>query len=125
MNATPRPAALSAACALFAACALLSGCGMSMSSLNPFGGDNTGRPYVPENATLYSCNNGPTFYLRTLKEGDLWVIYPDRQIRLDKQGGERRYTNGVATLEFDANNVASLSDGPQISYTNCTAKTGK
>lgn len=104
---------------------MLTGCGMTMSSLNPFGGDDTGRPYVPENATLYNCNSGSSFYLRTLKEGDMWVIYPDRQIRLDKQGADRRYSNGVATLEFDANNAASLTDGPQINYANCIAKAGK
>jgi hypothetical protein len=103
---------------LLCAALALAGCS-SLSSLNPFGGDDTGRVPDPPNATHYFCNSGSSFWLRDLSDNAKWVIYPDRQIRLDRdKDNPKRYTNGIATLEMDGNTI-SLIDGPQISYTNC------
>jgi len=92
----------------------LAGC--SLPSLNLFGGDNTGSVPPPENATQYRCANNASFYLRSLSDGAMWVIYNDRQIRLDKdEANPKRFTNGIAVLEMDGASV-TLSDGPQINY---------
>ena len=96
----------------------------SMPSVNlwPFGDTKPAeRTRTPANATEYRCDGGKGFYLRTLEAGTaVWLIYPDRQVRLEKQttGSGTRYTNGVATLRLEEG-VASLSDGPVISYNNC------
>jgi hypothetical protein len=102
---------------------LLAGCSsISSLSLWPFGSENTGRePGPPPNSTEYRCNGGKTFYVRMLAGGDAWVIYPDRQVRLEK-AGETRYTNGIATLRLDTPE-ATLDDGPAISYSGCTTGT--
>lgn len=99
----------------------------SMPSVNlwPFGGESkvVERSRAPANATEYRCDGGKGFYLRTLEGGTaIWLIYPDRQVRLEKQttttGSGTRYTNGVATLRMEEAGV-SLTDGPVISYHNC------
>ena len=101
----------------------LAGC--SISSLWPFGRDDTGRVPPPENATQYVCANNASFYLRKLPDDAMWVIYTDRQIRLDKDKDDpKRYTNGVANLTIDGAQV-SLSDGPQINYSGCAISTAK
>ena len=102
---------------------LLAGCStISNLSLWPFGSENTGRePGPPPNSTEYRCNGGKTFYVRMLPGGDAWVIYPDRQVRLEKTG-ETRYSNGIATLRIEATET-SLDDGPAISYSGCTTGT--
>jgi hypothetical protein len=119
MNASPstiRIAALGLSLAL-AGCSLL--------SLNPFRGDNTGSVPPPENAVQYRCANNASFYLRTLSDGAMWVIYNDRQIRLDKdEANPKRFTNGVAVLEMDGAGV-TLSDGPQINYSACAVPAKK
>ncbi|MDB5805759.1 MAG: hypothetical protein JWN73_3081 [Betaproteobacteria bacterium] len=110
-------------CAALCASFALAGC--SMGSLWPFGRDDTGRVPPPENAVQYACANNASFYLRKLPDDAMWVIYTDRQIRLDKDKDDpKRYTNGVATLTIDGADV-SLSDGPQINYSGCAIPTAK
>ncbi|HEX4327418.1 MAG TPA: hypothetical protein VH105_11400 [Burkholderiales bacterium] len=95
----------------------LAGCGLA--SLMPFRGDDTGHVPPPENAVQYRCAKNASFYLRTLSDGAMWVIYNDRQIRLDKDAANpKRFSNGVAVLEMDGAGV-TLSDGPQINYSAC------
>ena len=102
---------------------LLSGCGSI--SIWPFGGDIVGKPRVVPNATQYLCGGGKGFHLRMLADGAAWVIYPDREVRLDKAsaGGATRYGNGIATLEINGAD-ASLTDGPGISYAGCKPVSG-
>lgn len=108
----------------------LGGC-MSMPSVKlwPFGGEpkTAENSRLPTNATEYRCEGGKGFYLRTLEGGSaVWLIYPDRQVRLEKQttGSGTRYTNGVATLRLEEG-VASLTDGTTISYNNCKVPTAE
>lgn len=108
----------------------LGGC-MSMPSVNlwPFGGEpkTAERSRIPSNATEYRCDGGKSFYLRTLEGGSaVWLIYPDRQVRLEKQtiGASTHYTNGVATLRLETG-TASLTDGTTISYNNCKVPTAE
>jgi hypothetical protein len=121
---TSASARLIARCAALCATALLTACSMPSMNIWPFSDTNTGSIPVPANATQYLCNGGNSFWLRKLADGNLWVIYPDRQIRLDKQGDGQRYSNGIAMLEFEGA-VASLRDGPQISYSSCSVAAPK
>ena len=79
----------------------------------------------PENATEYRCDGGKLFHVRTLDAGkSVWVILPDRQVRLDRVATEagNRYSNGIATLNIgDAG--ATLTDGPAISFSGCKVVT--
>lgn len=102
---------------------LVAGCG----SINvwPFGESKSQSvARGPENATEYRCDGGKLFHVRTLEAGkSVWVILPDRQVRLDRVATEagNRYSNGIAVLNIgDAG--ATLTDGPAISYSGC--KTG-
>ena len=96
-----------------ALCLPLAGC----AGLWPFGDSAT--PEVsrkPANATEYRCEGGRTFYVRTLDGGAVWLIAPDREIRLDRQA-DGRYGAGRVALELGKDRV-ELSD-PPVSYANC------
>ncbi|HUW50306.1 MAG TPA: MliC family protein [Sulfuricella sp.] len=97
---------------------LLSGCG----SVNvwPFGGEKV-RDLTPANSTEYQCNGGKRFYVRYLDNGRAaWLIYPDRDIRLDKVDSATgtRYSNGIAVLDINGDE-SMLADGPAISFSGC------
>lgn len=107
---------------LFGFAMLVAGCGSvniwPLSDSKP-----ASSPRIPENATQFRCEGGKSFYLRYLDSGkSAWVIYPDRQVRLDKLANDAGggYSNGIATLKF-AGAEASLTDGPGISYRGCKA----
>lgn len=91
---------------------LLSGCGSV--SLWPFGepgGSEVSRK--PANATEYRCAGGKAFYVRNLDAGAVWLIAPDREIRLEKAAGAAAnvYAVGKVRLEIDAQS-ATLLDPP-------------
>ena len=101
---------------ILATVGLLQGCG---GSLWPFGEKSTELSRVPANATEYRCNNERRFYARWLENGAaVWVIYPEREFRLDRvAGAEGRYSNGVAMLENQGGTI-SLRDG-NVAFTGC------
>jgi len=99
---------------------LLAGCS-SIDNYNPFGDAKPAEARKPENSTEYQCDNGKHFFVRMLDKGNAaWLIYPDREVNLDKIAGGTgtRYSNGVAVLEINGAE-ATLSDGPGIIYTGC------
>jgi hypothetical protein len=100
---------------------LLAGCSMSMpsmSSLWPFGeGEVKENSRKPANATEYRCAEGKTFYVRQLDGGAVWLIAPDRDIRLDKKA-EGSYGTGRVLLELGADGGALLVD-PPASFSGC------
>ncbi|HEY8067885.1 MAG TPA: hypothetical protein VIF38_03255 [Burkholderiales bacterium] len=91
--------------------ALLAACGGI--SLNPFSEkESTGLDRRPANATEYVCQGGKRFYVRNLEAGAVWLIAPDREIRLEKlAGGETRYGVGRTVLEINGPD-AMLADPP-------------
>lgn len=101
---------------------LLSGCGGV--NIWPFSGEkNQDRLRTPSNATEYLCTGGKRFYIRYLDNGGAaWVIFPEREFRLDKVtfATGTRYSNGIATLDINGNE-ATLVDGPAISFAGCKA----
>lgn len=102
---------------------LLAGCGGI--KVWPFGKDPAIAPGAPAGAVLYQCESNKRFYLRYEDKGaTAWVIYPDREIALPKVAHGNRYSNGIAILEF-IDEVATLNDGPMVSYTSCRQTAGK
>ncbi|MCK9380383.1 MAG: MliC family protein [Sulfuritalea sp.] len=102
---------------------LLAGCGeMNVKKYLPFGSDTVeARSRTPVNATEYQCAAGKRFYVRTLDGGaGVWLILPEREVRLDKLGSGSRYSNGIAVLEINGNE-ATLQDGATSSFSGCKA----
>jgi hypothetical protein len=97
------------------AVSLLAGCGGV--SLWPFGGDAAERSRTPANATEYRCDGGKAFWVRNLEGGDVWLIAPDREIRLAKRESGSGWASGRILLEINGDN-ASLLD-PPASFSGC------
>jgi membrane-bound inhibitor of C-type lysozyme len=87
---------------------LLAGCSGSMFS---FGGPSEQVNRGPENATEYRCEGGRRFYVRTLDANAVWLIAPDRELRLAKSASDGRYRAGRVVLEL-AGQTATLDDPP-------------
>lgn len=71
--------------------------------------------------TEYLCAGNKRFHVRYIENGAAaWVILPEREFRLEKQGATtgNRYSNGIAVLEVKDNEVA-LTDGPAIALSAC------
>jgi hypothetical protein len=99
-------------CAALCLGALLSGCGGA--SLWPFGSPgSTEQSRKPVDATEYLCEGGKAFYVRNLEADAVWLIAPDRQIRLERPAGTKDtiYTTGKVRLELAAQ-TATLLDPP-------------
>lgn len=97
-------------------------CG-SVDKYNPFTEEKAAETYKPANSTEYLCEGNKRFFVRMLdKENAAWLIYPDREVRLEKSAEEpsNSYTNGVAILKVDGTET-TLSDGPNVNYTACKA----
>ena len=104
--------------------ALLAGCGGA--SLWPFGeGARTEVSRKPANATEYRCDGGKAFYVRNIDAGSVWLIAPDREIRLEKPAGSADlvYSAGKVRLEITAQ-TATLLD-PPAQFLGCKRVEGK
>jgi hypothetical protein len=102
-------------CILLTSALLLSGC--SVSSLWPFGEPSGNeRDRKPANATEYRCDGGKLFYVRNLDANSVWLIAPDREIRLEKLA-EGRWGVGRVVLEVTGAG-ATLTD-PPTQFTGC------
>jgi len=122
-NRFVRPALPAIACL----CLLLAGCGsVSVDNLWPFGVKEQDGARVPADATEYQCAGGKGFYLRYLdNRGAAWIIFPDREFRLDKVGSSgTRFSNGMASLDIRGDE-ATLTDGSAISLTGCKIPAAK
>ncbi len=93
------------------AAALVAGCGGF--NIWPFGEPGaTEQSRKPSNAAEYACEGGKAFYVRNLEGGAVWLIAPDREIRLEKLAGESgAYGVGKVRLEIAPQN-ATLFDPP-------------
>lgn len=98
-------------CAALCLSALLAGCGSV--NLWPFGEPRaTEASRMPANAAEYQCEGGKRFYVRSLDAGAVWLIAPDREIRLEKlPGATGAYGIGKVRLEL-AEQSATLFDPP-------------
>ena len=91
----------------------LTGCGsFSLDSLNPFGSEATEMSRKPANSTEYRCADGKVFYVRSLEGGAVWLMAPDRDIRLERQA-DGRYGTGRVALDISGAE-ATLTDPPAV-----------
>ena len=91
---------------------LLAGCGgINLWPFSEPGSTEVSRK--PANATEYRCEGGKVFYVRNLDAGAVWLIAPDREIRLEKTAGatDTVYGAGKVRLEIAAQS-ATLLDPP-------------
>jgi len=103
-------------CAAALALLLAGGCGAA--SLWPFGEKETTEvSRKPANAAEYRCDGGRAFFVRNLAGGAVWLIAPDREIRLEKLSGDGRYGSGRVLLEISGP-AATLAD-PPAQFTGC------
>ena len=76
---------------------------------------------IPPGATEYTCAGNKRLLVRHTPDGkSAWVIYPDREFRLDRTGASSgdRYTNGVSTLSVQGEEVMLDESGTRI-FTEC------
>lgn len=93
----------------------------SFSISNPFGTQSKEISTAPANATEYVCEGNKRFYVRMMNNGnDAWLIYPDHEVNLSKNGSA--YTSGSISLNINGD-ATSLNDGEKIAYTGCKAQT--
>jgi len=95
--------------------AALAGCGGG-SVLPFFGGEIPEASRKPANATEYRCEGGTLLYLRTLDAKAVWLIAPDREIRLDLKA-EGRYGFGRVELDVDKDRIDLID--PPSNQVNC------
>jgi membrane-bound inhibitor of C-type lysozyme len=102
-----------------AAIAILHGCSGSWWPFGGAGNEQTAR--VPEGATEYSCAQGRRLLVRYAADGKAaWIIFPDREFRLDRAGSGERYTNGASTLVAREDAVTLDAEGGN-QFTECRA----
>lgn len=93
----------------------LAGCGSV--NLWPFGDSET--PEIsrrPANAVEYRCDEGRGFFVRHLEGGAVWLIAPDREIRLEKKA-DGRY--GVGRVELQLGGATAELLDPPSRFANC------
>ena len=94
-------------------------------NLWPFGSSGKERSRVPANATEYRCESGKSFYLRPLADGAMWLIAPDREIRLPRLPGAEAGRYGVARVVLEVRgDAADLTDPPAL-FAGCKKPGGK
>ena len=91
----------------------------------PFGEGATEVSRKPANAAEYRCEGGKSFYVRNLEAGAVWLIAPDREIRLEKPAGsaDEVYGAGKVRLEITAQNATLLD--PPAQFLGCKRVEGK
>jgi hypothetical protein len=103
---------------------LLAACGeVNVRKYLPFGGDTATpeRSRTPPNSIEYQCTGGKRFHLRTLDGGAaVWLILPEREVRLERFGSTGHYGKGNTVLEL--NGAAAVKDGATTIFADC--KTG-
>jgi hypothetical protein len=97
---------------------LLAGCG----GINvwPFGESrSTEASRKPSNATEYQCDGGKAIYVRNLDGGAVWLIAPDREIRLDKLPGAKGTVYGVGKVRLELTEQSATLLDPPAQFLGC------
>ena len=97
---------------------LLAGC--SNFSLWPFGEPGpTDLSRKPANATEYRCEGGKAFFVRNLDAGAVWLIAPDREIRLEKLADAAGMVYGVGRLRLEISEQNATLLDPPAQFVGC------
>ena len=103
--------------AAIAATALLTACA---GGWWPWGGNSEDpSTRIPPGATVYNCAGNKRLFIRHAADGNsAWIIYPDREFRLDRTSSGDRYSNGVSTLTVQGEETM-LEEGGARLFTDC------
>lgn len=106
---------------LIASTLLLTACGGL--DLIGLGGDSTPESAKPPpNATQYRCAGNTGFWLRNLDGGALWLILPERELRMEPVKGEtNKFATGRVRLELDGD--GALLFDPPSNFADCKKAT--
>lgn len=101
---------------LLAACSSLN---LDLGSLMPSFG-NMGSIFTskPTNTGEYVCEGGKRVTMRNIEGDGVWLVLPERQLRLERKG-EARYVAGNTELTITENKL-NIED-PPTRYTACAA----
>jgi hypothetical protein len=98
----------------------LAGCGTPFAQYNPWGGVRE-QSRIPADATAYTCNGGKTLYVRYGPSAQYaMLLYPDREFRLDSQGGPAatRFSNGRTVMSLNGDELR-VEEGGNAVYSGC------
>lgn len=102
---------------LLASTLLLAACG-TLDFIGLGSGPSPEAARTPPNATQYRCAANTGFWLRTLEGGALWLILPEREIRLEPVKGEANtFSAGRVRLALSGD-AAQLAD-PPTTFADC------
>jgi membrane-bound inhibitor of C-type lysozyme len=84
----------------------------------PFARSSGGENRIPPGATEFACAEGKRLLVRFSDDAQsAWILYPEREFRLDRSSSSDRYSNGITTLslqgdsaQLDAEGVRQFSD---------------
>ena len=79
---------------------------------------------TPEDSIKYVCTQKKYFFVRYIGDNkeSLWIIFPKREIKLDKTEISNVFSNGITKLVFNEN-TTSVKKDDAILYSNCSSKT--
>ena len=111
---------------VFVAAALLAGC--SADAWTPWS-KSTGPsgPYTPPGATAYACESGQRLLVRFESDAKAaWVIYPDRQLRLDRvtSASAQEFSRAGTTLTVKEGDTMLVEAGA-VQFSGCTPEQAK
>lgn len=98
----------------------LAGCSSSWLPWSTSSG-GAGGPYTPPGATGYACEGGKRLLVRFESDAkSAWVIYPDRQLRLDRVAAASgdEWSRAGTTLSV-REGEAALTEGGAVQFAKC------
>lgn len=104
--------------AVAALSAFAAGCSMNLNPFAPRGPAEVRRDMG--GATEYRCEGNRRFWVRRVDAATVWLIAPDREVRLSRLGaeGSQRFGVGNVVLELEGS-IARLSD-PPAAFASCS-----
>jgi hypothetical protein len=79
-------------------------------------------PRIRDGSVEYVCDARRTLVVRAEAPSTAWLVYPDREVRLDSVAAGR-YSNGRSTLTLSGDQV-SLEEGGSMTHANCKRAAG-
>ena len=105
--------------------AMLAGCGGGWLPWSKSPGSSG--PYTPPGATAYSCDGGKRLLVRFESDAkSAWVIYPDRQLRLDRvtAASGQEYSRAGTTLAVKDGDT-TLTESGSVQFVGCKLEQAK
>jgi membrane-bound inhibitor of C-type lysozyme len=105
----------------------LAGCGGSGGWLPWSKSSGDGGPYTPPGATAYACEGGKRLLVRFESDAKAaWVIYPDRQLRLDRvtSASGQEFSRAGTTLAVKEGDTMLVEAG-SVQFSGCKPEQAK